>query len=86
MIVRFGGDEFVCVMSDLGPLDARERFDKVAEVLRELDAKHSVTFGIAEAVAGESLEALITRADTDLLEARRLRRTLAGRGFRGGDP
>jgi len=79
VIVRYGGDEFVCVMSDLGALEARERFDKVAEVLRELDAKHSVTFGIAEAVRGESLEALITRADADLLEARRFRRALAGR-------
>jgi diguanylate cyclase (GGDEF)-like protein len=86
VIVRYGGDEFVCAMSDLGALEARERFDKVAEVLGELDTKHSVTFGIAEAVAGESLEALITRADTDLLEARRFGRTIAGRRFRGGAP
>jgi diguanylate cyclase (GGDEF)-like protein len=86
VILRYGGDEFVCAMSDLGAVEARERFDKVAEVLRELDAKHSVTFGIAEAVAGESLETLITRADADLLEARRSRRTIAGRRFRGGAP
>jgi diguanylate cyclase (GGDEF)-like protein len=80
VIVRYGGDEFVCVMSDLGALEARERFDRVAEVLGKVDAEHSVTFGLAEAVAGESLEALIARADADLLEARRFRRRrIAGR-------
>jgi len=78
VIVRYGGDEFVCAMSGLGALEARERFDKVAEVLREVDAEHSVTFGIAEAVVGESLEALIARADDDLLEARRFRRRMVG--------
>jgi diguanylate cyclase (GGDEF)-like protein len=73
VIVRYGGDEFVCAMSDLGTLEARQRFDKIAEVLRKVDPAHSITFGIAEAVVGESLEALIARADADLLEARRLR-------------
>jgi diguanylate cyclase (GGDEF)-like protein len=33
VIVRYGGDEFVCAMSDLGAVEARERFDKVAEAL-----------------------------------------------------
>jgi diguanylate cyclase (GGDEF)-like protein len=78
VIVRYGGDEFVCAMSDLGQLEARERFDKVAEVLRKVDPKHSVTVGIAEAVVGESLEALIARADADLLDARRFRQRIAG--------
>lgn len=74
VIVRYGGDEFVCVMSDLGTLEARERFDKVTDGLRDVDMKHSITFGIAEAVAGESLETLIARADADLLDARQFRR------------
>jgi diguanylate cyclase (GGDEF)-like protein len=78
VIVRYGGDEFVCAMSALGALEARERFDNVAEALRKVDPKHSVTFGIAEAVMGESLEALIARADADLLDARRFRRRIAG--------
>jgi len=42
--------------------------------LRDVDMKHSITFGIAEAVAGESLETLIARADADLLDARQFRR------------
>lgn len=74
VIVRYGGDEFVCVMSDLGAREATERFDKVTDVLRGVEMKHSITFGIAEAVKGESLETLIARADADLLEARQCRR------------
>jgi len=73
VVVRFGGDEFVCAMSNLGALEARERFGNVAEALRVVDAEHSVTFGVAEAVAADSLQSLIARADADLLEARRLR-------------
>jgi len=77
VVVRYGGDEFVCAMSNLGSLEARERFGNVAEALRALDAEHSVTFGIAEAIAADNLQSLIARADADLLEARRSRRRIA---------
>ena len=77
VIVRYGGDEFVCVMSDLAAAEARERFDKVTDVLRGVDMKYSITFGIAEAVEGESLETLIARADAELLAARQRRRRQA---------
>jgi diguanylate cyclase (GGDEF)-like protein len=73
VVVRYGGDEFVCAMSNLGALEARERFGNVAEALRAVDVEHSVTFGIAEAVPADSLQSLIARADADLLKARRLR-------------
>jgi PleD family two-component response regulator len=71
MIVRYGGDELVCAMPNLSALDARARFDKIAAELRAVNAEHSVTVGLAEADPGDSLEALIARADADLLEARR---------------
>jgi diguanylate cyclase (GGDEF)-like protein len=73
VVVRYGGDEFVCAMSNLGALEARDRFGNVAQALRAVDAEHSVTFGIAEAVPDDSLQSLIARADADLLEARRSR-------------
>jgi diguanylate cyclase (GGDEF)-like protein len=72
VVVRYGGDEFVCAMSNLSALDARQRFVKVAEGLRAVDEEHSITFGIAEALPGDSLQALIARADAELLEARGL--------------
>ena len=72
-VVRYGGDEFVCAMSSLAALEARERFGNVAEALRVIDAEHSITFGVAEAVSVDSLQSLIARADAELLKARRRR-------------
>jgi diguanylate cyclase (GGDEF)-like protein len=71
VIVRYGGDEFVCAMPNLDAPAARARFETITAVLTAIDAGHSVTFGLAEAEPGDNLEGLIARADTDLLEARR---------------
>jgi len=71
VIVRYGGDELVCAMSNLSALDARARFDNIAAELTAVNAEHSVTVGLAEADPGDSLQELISRADADLLEARR---------------
>src|SRR5207249_3786128 len=49
VIVRYGGDELLCAMPNLSAPDARARFEKIAAVLTAADAKHSVTFGLAEA-------------------------------------
>jgi diguanylate cyclase (GGDEF)-like protein len=70
VIVRYGGDEFVCGVPNMAAGAARSRFDGIATVLRLLDRDHSISFGVAEARPGESLHRLIMRADADLLEAR----------------
>jgi diguanylate cyclase (GGDEF)-like protein len=71
VIVRYGGDELLCAMPNLGVREARARFEKIAAVLAAADANHSVTFGLAEAGPADSLQELIARADADLLQARR---------------
>jgi diguanylate cyclase (GGDEF)-like protein len=71
LIVRYGGDEFVCAMSNLSASEARTRFEKIAAALRAVSPEHSATFGIAESERGDSLKDLLARADADLLEARR---------------
>jgi diguanylate cyclase (GGDEF)-like protein len=71
VIVRFGGDEFVCAMPNISAGEARARFERIAAALAAARAHHSVTFGIAAAEPQESLKALLARADADLLEARR---------------
>jgi diguanylate cyclase (GGDEF)-like protein len=71
VIVRYGGDEFVCAMPDLGAREARARFERVAAVLKAANPKHSVTLGLAEAEPDDSTQDLIARADEDLLNARR---------------
>jgi diguanylate cyclase (GGDEF)-like protein len=71
VIVRYGGDELLCAMPNLGTREAKARFEKIAAVLAAADADHSVTFGHAEAEPADSLQELIARADADFLEARR---------------
>ncbi len=71
VIVRYGGDEVVCAMPNLGVCEARARFEKIAAVLAAADADHSVTFGLAEAEPADSLRELVARADADFLQARR---------------
>ena len=71
VVVRYGGDEFICAMPNLHAPEARARFESIASALRAVDAKHSVTVGLAEAEPDDDLHVLIARADADLLEARR---------------
>jgi two-component system cell cycle response regulator len=70
VIVRYGGDEFVCAMPNISAHEARTRFEKIAAALAAVRAGHSVTFGLAEADRGDDLKELLARADADLLEAR----------------
>lgn len=72
LIVRYGGDEFVCAMPNLSALEARTRFEKIAAALTAVSPDHSIAFGLAAAEPAESLQELLERADTDLLEARRV--------------
>jgi diguanylate cyclase (GGDEF)-like protein len=72
LIVRYGGDELVCAMPNLSALEARTRFQMIAAALTAVSPDHSITFGLAAAEPAESLQELLARADTDLLEARRV--------------
>jgi len=72
LIVRYGGDELVCAMPNLSALEARTRFQMIAAALTAVSPDHSITFGLAAAEAAEGLQELLARADTDLLEARRV--------------
>lgn len=69
LIVRFGGDEFVCVLFDLDLLGAEERFEAVKAELANAD-EGSITFGLAELRPDESPMDLIARADADLYRKR----------------
>ena len=70
VIVRYGGDELLCAMPNLSASEARTRFEKIAALLTAADAKHSVTFGLAEAEPADALQDLLARADADLLRTR----------------
>lgn len=72
LLVRYGGDEFLCAMPNLTAREAKSRFEAIASKLRRAATGHSVTFGLAEAEPTDNLESLIMRADDALLAARRL--------------
>ena len=42
MIVRYGGDEFLCAMPDIGAPEARARFLKICHALAAVDAEYSL--------------------------------------------
>jgi diguanylate cyclase (GGDEF)-like protein len=75
VLVRYGGDELLCAMPNLTAAEATSRFEKIAATLRAVNTGHSVTFGLADAEAADSLEDVIRRADEALLEARRSKGT-----------
>lgn len=70
-ITRMGGDEFVCAMPNLALADAQTRFAHIASALAGAPDAHAIRSGFAELAPGESADALIARADHDLIAARR---------------
>jgi PleD family two-component response regulator len=70
LIVRFGGDEFVCALPTVTPGDARRRLDELRSELSEHQALSTISFGLSELRDGESPTDLIERADRDLRAAR----------------
>jgi diguanylate cyclase (GGDEF)-like protein len=73
VIVRYSGDEFLCAMPHITAPEARARFQRIAHALAAVDAGHAMSFGLAQAHPDEPLEALIARADSELLKARATR-------------
>ena len=73
LIVRVGGDEFICALSDAGVDDVRRRFDEIADQLRGDQADPVITVGFGELTDADSAMDLVDRADGDFLSAHRAR-------------
>ena len=71
-VVRWGGDEFVCTISNVTLDDASRRFDGIRADLVAATGQ-GVTVGLAALEEKDSLETLLERADAALLEARQVR-------------
>ncbi len=78
LIIRYGGDEFLCVLSGMVPTDVATRLTLVNELLAESHDHGSVSFGLAELEPSDSPQSLIARADTALYRERDHRRTSDG--------
>jgi diguanylate cyclase (GGDEF)-like protein len=73
LVVRYGGDEFICGFPTLEVNDGAERFARINEDLAASD-EASVAFGLAELERGDSLTELVAKADA-LMYANRYQRT-----------
>ena len=71
VIVRYGGDEFVCSLSGADVAGARDRFDHIAAQLARTAEGATFTVGLAERLEEDSLDELIQRADAAMIETRR---------------
>jgi diguanylate cyclase (GGDEF)-like protein len=71
LIMRFGGDEFVCALPNADVKRVRQRFADVSNALAAGPTKGSITVGFAALGEDDSAEDLIRRADADLLAHRR---------------
>jgi diguanylate cyclase (GGDEF)-like protein len=69
LIVRFGGDEFVCALLDISTSEAATRFEAINADLEETE-NGSITVGLTELLLEDSLEGLIARADEALYKER----------------
>jgi diguanylate cyclase (GGDEF)-like protein len=70
VIVRYGGDEFLCAMPNLSAPEARARFQRIAHELAAVNSEHAISFGLAQARDSETFDELIARADADLIGTR----------------
>jgi len=76
ILLRYGGDEFVCVLIDVTVAQAERT---IADIRRNVTARtgeHTISVGLASVIDGDNAEAVVVRADMALYSARR---TLTGR-------
>ena len=72
--VRWGGDEFVCALSEVTSDVAADRFAQVQRMLEALRPGASISVGLAELTDDDTLESLVSRADAALYIAKSRRR------------
>jgi diguanylate cyclase (GGDEF)-like protein len=70
LIVRLGGDEFLCVMSGATIESARSRFETIKAALAADPERSGIKVGFAELTPGDTAEELIRRADAQLPQSR----------------
>jgi diguanylate cyclase (GGDEF)-like protein len=66
MIVRLGGDEFLCVLSQMSVLTASERFEAIKVALAKEPGAPQIRVGIAALRPEDTAGELVKRADDEL--------------------
>jgi len=66
VIIRYGGDEFVCVVTGLSMAEAEDRFERIDTDLAGGAQHRSITVGLAHMQPDDTPEGLVARADAAL--------------------
>lgn len=72
-VIRWGGDEFLCLLPGLTEPEAARRLEQVRGFLAAGGQQLSISIGIAQLRQGETVEQLVGRADHALYARRALR-------------
>jgi len=75
LIIRHGGDEFVCVLAGMNQDQASVRLAQVNTALAAAPEHGSVTVGVVDLKPDETVRSLVARADMALYEQRRTQRS-----------
>jgi diguanylate cyclase (GGDEF)-like protein len=70
LVIRLGGDEFLCAMSSMSQRDARRRFADVSATLAAAPVGGAIRTGFAELAPDEDALELIARADGEMVSGR----------------
>jgi diguanylate cyclase (GGDEF)-like protein len=70
VIARFGASEFVCSLSGQDASWVRERFTRISDQLADTANGAAFTLGLAQRQKDDSLDDVIRRAETGMIEAR----------------
>lgn len=74
LVIRYGGDEFVCAMSVMTRAEVTSRLGSVRKTLAERSEGYgSITFGVTELNAEDTVEELVARADREFYAERKRR-------------
>jgi GGDEF domain-containing protein len=73
-LLRYGGDEFLCELSEVQIEHAERRLAEVSDILGEAPSNGSIAWGLSALRADDTVDSLVARADSALLVARRSQR------------
>lgn len=75
ILIRFGGDEFLCVMTGVARDQVEARMERIADDISARTRGHTISYGLADLQEADTIDDLIARADAELYAKRRATRS-----------